>query len=206
MVTSLDGIPIFENPSVSGSRNFGSTLTANPGLWQGTPTFTYRWLRCDAPVNRAVSTPPGCSIISGQTGQTYTISQADAGKFVIVDVTASNQLGTARITSAESEPVRQPPINTNAPTITVPNSSIPELGVFLSAASGTWQGFPEPEHEYQWFVCASKVVSPSSALASGCNVLASSTSSNLRLSDTSLLGKYALVRVVGRNALGSSIH
>ena len=37
-------------PTVGGLARDGSTLTADPGTWNGTPTITYdyQWQRCDA--------------------------------------------------------------------------------------------------------------------------------------------------------------
>src|SRR6185503_15643201 len=59
-------------PSVSGTPGSGSTMTADPGDWQGTPTitYTYQWQRCDASGNN-------CADIPGATGSTYDLTDAD---------------------------------------------------------------------------------------------------------------------------------
>ena len=60
-------------PTVGGVARDGSTLTANPGTWDGTPTITYeyQWQRCDA--RRQLRDIPGA------TGSTYTLTPADVG-------------------------------------------------------------------------------------------------------------------------------
>src|ERR1700756_111858 len=52
-------------PTISGTTQAGSTLTASPGSWSGTPapTFSYQWERC-------VGTGGGCSPLSRAAHQT----------------------------------------------------------------------------------------------------------------------------------------
>ena len=81
-------------PTISGTPQRGSTLTANPGTWTGpTPTFTYAWLRC-GPAGR------NCAVIIGATGRTYVLRTADVGRTIRVRVTATNANGSATATSA----------------------------------------------------------------------------------------------------------
>lgn len=71
-------------PSVSGTRRYGRTLTAHPGLWKGgTPTIRYQWVRDGRP-------------ISGATGKTYALRVADPGHRVTVRVTASRRYHETR--------------------------------------------------------------------------------------------------------------
>ena len=81
-------------PTITGTPQLGLTLTANDGTWsgQGTITFTYAWLRCDA--NGA-----GCLGIAGATGKTYTLVQADVGHTIRVIVTAKNANGSTSATT-----------------------------------------------------------------------------------------------------------
>jgi hypothetical protein len=69
-------------PSISGSPMLGQTLTANPGRWTGNPArYAYRWERCSG-----VGT--SCSGITGATGRTYVVAEADVGGTLRVAVRA----------------------------------------------------------------------------------------------------------------------
>lgn len=90
------GKPDEETPvSVNGQVLDGQTLTAGTGVWTAAPapSYAYQWERC----NRAGTE---CSAISGATGSTYTLGEADEGKTIRVQVTASNEHGEAASTSA----------------------------------------------------------------------------------------------------------
>jgi hypothetical protein len=82
-------------PTVSGTPAQSSTLKASGGTWTGAPTITYKyqWRRCD-------SSGGSCSAISNATRNTYTLTSADVGATLRVQVTASNSQGSATATSA----------------------------------------------------------------------------------------------------------
>jgi hypothetical protein len=91
-------------PTITGSLQVGSTLTASEGAWDNAPTgFTFAWRRCDA-------NGDSCARIDGATGNTYTLSQAAAGASVRVSVTATNAAGSTRFTSSPTAavPAAQP--------------------------------------------------------------------------------------------------
>ena len=75
-------------PTIGGIARDGSTLTADPGTWDGTPTisYDYQWQRCDASGNNCVDIP-------GATGSTYTLGPDDVGSTIRVVVTAVNEAG-----------------------------------------------------------------------------------------------------------------
>jgi hypothetical protein len=95
-------------PSISGSAQVGSTLTAGDGTWGGypAPTFTYQWRRCD-------TSGASCVDIAGATASTYLLVQDDAGNTIRVRVTGKNASGAS---SADSPPSVTAPFN-SAPTI-----------------------------------------------------------------------------------------
>jgi hypothetical protein len=84
-------------PSVGGTPQVGSTLTADPGSWAGGQpmTFTYRWRRCDR-------TGASCADISTATAKTYVLTAADLDTTLRVRVTAQNSRGSSSVTSAPS--------------------------------------------------------------------------------------------------------
>jgi len=99
-------------PTISGTAQQGSTLTAASGTWSGTPppSYAYQWQRCDA-------TGANCAAISGATTQAYVAVVADVGATLRVAVTATNASGSATATSAQtaaiapsSPPPTSPPV------------------------------------------------------------------------------------------------
>lgn len=89
-------IPIWI-PSLTGLQ-VGQTLVATPGTWAGaTPmTFLYFWLR---------SSVSGWTLIPGDSGPTYTITDADIGHNFFVQVKATNSDGYQLSNSATTSQV-----------------------------------------------------------------------------------------------------
>ena len=90
-------------PTISGTPEVGSTLSASSGSWNGTTpiTYSYQFRRCG---------PNGgsCAGISGANKSTYTLKSADRGSTVRVRVTAKNSDGSAQIESAQTAVVTAP--------------------------------------------------------------------------------------------------
>ena len=113
-------------PTISGTPQLGSELSATTGTWSGTTpiTYDYQWSRCD-------TTGGSCSDISGATAQTHALKQVDVGTTLRVDVTATNGDGSAHTTSAPSAAITAPatPAPTGCPTgtgaINVSDVSLP---------------------------------------------------------------------------------
>ena len=81
-------------PTASGSVSAGATLTASPGAWTNTPTYTYSWYRCSASgTNTPSDTPSGCILISGASSASYQIAADDIGSYLRVRVAALNAGG-----------------------------------------------------------------------------------------------------------------
>ena len=71
------GVLTSSTPTITGTAQVGSTLTANAGTWGPTPvTLTYQW--------KAAGTA-----ISGATGSTFLLTAAQAGKTITVEVTGT---------------------------------------------------------------------------------------------------------------------
>jgi len=81
-------------PTISGTPEVGFTLIATRGTWTGSPTsFHFAWTRCDA-------TGAACLPIGGATAKIYTLTVADIGHTIRVNVTAHNSTGSTTATSA----------------------------------------------------------------------------------------------------------
>jgi hypothetical protein len=79
-------------PVISGTLRDGQTLTASTGTWSNSPTkFAYQWLRCDSGGNN-------CASIG--SGQTQRLTSSDVGHTIRITVSATNQFGTSKATSA----------------------------------------------------------------------------------------------------------
>lgn len=65
-------------PAITGTPTLGRTLAADPGAWGSgeTPAYTYQWRRGD-------------SEIDGATGRSYSVTLADVGHTLTVNVTAT---------------------------------------------------------------------------------------------------------------------
>ena len=77
-------------PAISGTVQEGETLTAFPGTWTNSPTFSYQWQEDDG----------GFVNIAGATGQTFVPTTAVVGNALRVVVTGTNSAGSASATSA----------------------------------------------------------------------------------------------------------
>ena len=131
-------------PTVSGTPQEGSTLTATTGTWTGSPTgYAYSWSRCD-------TNGDACAAIAGATANAYKAAAADVGHTIRVTVTATNADGAAQSTSAPTATVSSAsaPTNTQAPTV----SGTTQVGSTLTVANGSWNGSPTG-YAYTWSRC-----------------------------------------------------
>ena len=140
-------------PTITGTPQQGSVLTASTGTWTGTTpiSYAYQWQSCPAGGGGT------CTPISGAVNPTYTTVAADVGTTIDVSVTATNTAGNATATSAATATITGPtppppptaPANTAAPTIT----GTPQQGSVLTASTGTWTGTTPISYAYQWQSC-----------------------------------------------------
>ena len=176
-------------PSIGGSVTAGSTLTANPGTWNGsTPlTFQFQWQRCN-------ESGASCSDISGATSSTYVLRSDDVGDTVRVRVIASNSDGSANALSAASARITAAPpgpVNTVAPTI----SGSLTTGSTLTTTNGTWTGPGPITYTYQWNLCDGQ--------GNNCQEIANATNQTYVLK-TGDADNTLRVRVSARNSQGTT--
>ena len=144
-------------PAVTGSAVRASVLTATPGAWTGAGnTYAEQWERCNA-------AGQSCQPITGQTGATYTLTQADEGFTIAYQVTATNVDAVLVKASASTALVlASRPVNTTAPAVT---GSAVRASV-LTATPGAWTGAANKYTE-QWERCNS--------VGSSCQAIAGAT-------------------------------
>ena len=122
-------------PTISGTRKVGSTLTAVPGTWGPAPvTLAYKWYRSG-------------TLISDETRATYKLRASDAGRTITVKVTGSKSGYPSAIkTSAATASIAKGSLTASAPTIT----GTRKAGSTLTAVPGTWG--PKPVTlAYHWY-------------------------------------------------------
>ena len=178
-------------PAISGTPQQGQTLTTTTGTWtlNGTPTYTYRWQRCNPDGS-------GCADISGATTSTYVLRSADVTNAVRSVVTADDaDPGTQEQASAVSDPISPAaglvPANAAVPTI----AGTPRPGETLTATEGLWAGVAPISYSYEWQLC--------DVTGGACAAIPGATAKVLVLPATAV-GKTARVRIVGANATGSA--
>jgi CSLREA domain-containing protein len=126
-------------PSITGTLSVGQTLTANPGVWSGSPTsYTYAWSDCT-----------GICTALGITSSTLALTSPYAGHSLTVTVTAANAWWKGLPTQSAKVTV-----GLTAPTIsTIPTiSGNAAVGSGLTATSGTWLGNAST-YAFQWLRC-----------------------------------------------------
>ena len=133
-------------PSVTGSLQQGSKLTATAGTWSGsgTITYAYQWYRCDA--NGA-----HCGSIHGATRGTYTQVAKDVGHTIGLTVRATDPTGTTAAYAPLAglvAPRGAALVATKQP----PESGEPIVGQGLKVEAATWSSTP-PALRYSWRRC-----------------------------------------------------
>ncbi|MDN4474050.1 leucine-rich repeat domain-containing protein [Demequina zhanjiangensis] len=124
----------FDAPSVakvSGTFAVGRTLTANTDPYWYSDTITYRWLRDG-------------KVISGATGQKYTLTSADLGHEVSLRLTAARP-GYQTLTTLSTPTKVLRALSTTGPTI----SGNHDVGATLKAKAAAW-GPGTVALSYQW--------------------------------------------------------
>src|SRR5260370_31169718 len=179
-------------PEISGEAQAGEPLTASSGVWTSTvtPTFTYRWLLCNA-------SGGNCSDISGATTAHYAVPDAAVGATLRVRVTASDSAGSTAALSAATSAIAAAPLSTEFPaSVGAPAvSGEAQIGQTLTASTGAWMGTSPLTYTYQWLRC--------DASGTHCGAIAGATAATLTLA-VDLLAETVRVRVTATSDAGSA--
>ena len=129
-------------PTLVGTPQPGSTLTATPAVWGGTVTSTGQWLRCD-------TTGEACQAITpaggNPNGTSYVVQVGDVAATIRYAETEQNSQFVARSLPVTIVPV---PVGlTTAPKVTGSTT----VGSQLTATPGVWTG--SPTIAAQWVRC-----------------------------------------------------
>ncbi|MEJ7567616.1 MAG: heparin lyase I family protein [Gaiellaceae bacterium] len=102
-------------PTISGTTQQGQVLTSSIGTWEGTQpfTFSYQWKRCDNDGNT-------CSDINGALASSYSLTAADVGSTIRIQITASNSVGSSIISSNSTAIITPVVAATTTPGIPTP--------------------------------------------------------------------------------------
>ena len=201
-------------PTISGDRQRGMVLTADPGVWTGSPTpvITFQWYTCKSPFAATSTTPQpatNCSQISGETASTYTQSPAggDDGKFITATVSGTS--GTSDptvywVAVAPNDATAQAPLVQTLPTISSKSGNA-AVGEVFSIEDDRWIAAPAPTFTYRWFACDLPNIPAGSVLPQGCALVPGQTSqtytATIEFADSR---KYLMGSVTATNRAGSS--
>jgi hypothetical protein len=128
----------------SQSPKIGTTLAGTVGAWVASPTATVssKWQRS--------SSCATWTDITGATGLTYVVVQADANACIRLVVTAVNSLAPSGVAAASSATQRviAAPAAVTAPAIALAGTS--RVGAVVTASPGTWTASPACTYSYRW--------------------------------------------------------
>ena len=134
-------------PVISGIVKDRQTLTVTPGSWSGNPvgTIFYQWQRCSD------RNQGDCTDLAGESRTAYNLSFNDVNKYIRVQVTSKNRVGSGTIISALTNQIMYATqIQTSSFAI-----GFAQVGQKWLATPGTWVGAEAPKFGYQWQNCSS---------------------------------------------------
>jgi hypothetical protein len=170
-------------PQITGTARQGQTLKASAGAWNpAARSYAYQW--------QSSSDGQAWSSISGSTKSSYVPAATDVGKYLRVQVTATNSIGQGIATSAATSGVASDaPVNTVLSKI----SGTARQGQPLKVTKGTWSPAAK-SYAYQW---------QSSPNDSNWSAISGATSSSYTPAAVDV-GDYVRVQVTATNTYGQT--
>ena len=134
-------------PVISGIVKDRQTLNVTSGSWSGNPVgiISYQWQRCS---DRNQS---DCTDLAGETRTLYNLTFNDVNKYLRVQITSKNRVGTGTIISALTNQIMYATQLQSAPFAI----GFAQVGQKWIATPGTWVGAESPAFGYQWQNCSS---------------------------------------------------
>ena len=173
-------------PVISGIVKDRQTLNVTSGSWSGNPVgvISFQWQRCS---DRNQS---DCIDLVGETQTSYNLNFNDVNKYIRVQVTSKNRVGSCTIFSALTNQLMYATHLQSAPFAI----GFAQVGQKWLATSGTWVGAESPSFGYQWQNCVSLD-------ASTCSDISGATQINYT-AQPSDIGKYLRVKnwVIGQSS------
>ena len=188
-------------PSLSGVDEVGSAITVNPGDWTSTPApaFSYIWYSCVATTSTVAN--GGCTAIGGSTtSSTFTPTEAQAGRYILANVTATTAVwgtpATAIKASQTFGPIRMPAEFKSVANV----SGTAHVGETLALAfpAGSIVGYPNPTRTYEWYMCDSAVSVSGPTVPADCALVPDSSSIPVTLTSAHA-GKFAIAYITASN-------
>ena len=207
----INAVPLFDTePSITGTRHVGETLTADTGNVSGypTPSTSIQWMQCTSAVSAATSSAPAsCTDISGATGNTFVLGALQADKYITVKVIASNTIGgtsnqVTRYAVTGNLKVTQTPSLVSS--VTIAGATEVSGTNAIIATAGSWTGAPAPTLSYQWYLCDTEKVAASATVGSDCLVVTGSNGAALSGKTLTLKAEYRGKYVVAQETATSS--
>ena len=200
---SIANVSIAKPTSTKNFVQLGFAVTANDGIWSGfpQPTFGYQWFRCVQPVAaKSADQPSDCVLISGATLANYTPVGADSGKYLSVQVTASQGSDRVSVWSPTTYQVLEAPSFTGSPAV---GSQHVVGGSNLLAIIGAIRGVSEPRIDFAWYRCSAPSSSSMTVLPIGCTLIAGANDASYPFVSADV-GKYVLASITMTNELGTA--
>ncbi|MFM6980334.1 MAG: hypothetical protein ACKOWE_02895, partial [Micrococcales bacterium] len=192
-------------PVVTGTAMTGQVLTTTAGTWTGYPTpgITYAWYSCTSThASSSTTLATGCTLISGATSSTFTLTSTQVGKYIESAVTATNAGGTKTVWSASTSIIASLISNSVAPSFSSTSTTgIPVPGDILTGTNGTWSSTPAATYTYRWLQCSATKTSSTGLIPSGCVAIPGETLNTHEITDADV-GSYLMFAVLASN--GSS--
>jgi hypothetical protein len=173
--------------AIQGTAVVGQTLTMAQPTWTGspTPTYSYRWYRCDTAVSAQTNQQPKNCVLQTEESSSYSPSNRDFGKYISSGVAATNAHGEVLVFSKSTNKIESAPVGTVGQDVSITGS--PLVGQTLSAVKGSWIGTSPITLTYQWMLCTdSRLISCtniSGATKNTYNLLESQKGQKLRVKE-----------------------